>query len=119
MDGKSTTDEIWEHTERYAGFEIPDNCPCCAKKCAFEEHWKNCFKVAVRDTMIYKRVGPGKRYKSQSQLRRHLYKAVHSQINQEWTQRKELPNCITSAIRGLLHGDGTFTGFKEKENKPH
>ena len=122
LEGRSTTDAIWERAETFAGFEAPDNCPCCLNNCAFADHWKNCFKVAVRETMMCKRVGPGKRHKSQAALRNRLCKACSHQINKDLTQRTELPNCITSCIRGLLCGNGEFVAFKaeakQDENKP-
>ena len=116
VNGDKVTESTWETAQLCAGFEIPENCPCCIDNCAFEELWKTCFKVAVRETMIYKRVGPGKRYRSQSASRCCLHHACSRQLDKSSKQRKELPNCLTSCVRGLLHGDGAFAGFQEKEN---
>ena len=64
--------------------------------------------------------GPGKKFPSMAKLRNKMCVVVAGVVSKRdgtsGRGRFVLPNCVTAGIRGMAHGSGSFTGFRDREN---
>ena len=112
----------WRRIEAEAGFELPDDCECCASitndKCHFKKCYQNVLKFVCKEAIIKDNVGHGRRFSSVQNLRYRVYRVVANDIQdqEESHGRIILPNCVTSGIRGILCGNdvapASFSPYK-------